>query len=69
MFKFDFDKREYDHFVEYCNFNDDELLVLSLRIKGKSISYIAQEINLSETTVNRLIKSIKKKLLKEMTQM
>ena len=69
MFKFDFDKREYEHFVEYCNFNDDELLVLHLRNKGKSISYIAQEINLSETTVNRLIKSIKKKLLKEMAQM
>ena len=69
MFKFDFDKREYEHFVEYCNLNDDELIVLSLRRKGMSIPYIAQRLNLSEATINRLIKKLKKKIIKEMTQM
>lgn len=55
---------ELDKFRNECNFTEDERKCFELKAKGKSIVYIASELNVSESTVNRLVKKIKKKIIK-----
>lgn len=62
--KLDFNKFEYDYFIENCNFTDREKEVLDLRRKDKTYIAISMELNMSERTVNRVIKKIKAKILK-----
>lgn len=62
--KLDFNKKEYDYFIEYCNFTDRQKEILDLRRKGKSIIEITFITHLSESTVFRELKKIKKKILK-----
>lgn len=65
MQRFDFSYAEYQRFLERCPFTDDEKQIIELRRQEKSIVYIAMHLNLSERTVSRKIKSIGKKILKE----
>lgn len=51
-----------EYFERECGFTDDELAVLKLKGRGKSAVQIAQELYVSEETVNRRIKSIKRKI-------
>lgn len=62
--KLDFNKYEYDYFVEYCNFTDRQLEILNLRRKGKSYIEISLELHICETTIANEIKRIKNKILK-----
>ena len=62
--KFDFTRTEYEYFIHECPFTDDEKEVFDLRRKGKSIVAISLELNMSESTVSRRIKSITKKVKK-----
>lgn len=47
-----------------CNFTEEEERIFTLRAKGKSIVEIQNEMKLSESTVNRRIKDVKKKINK-----
>lgn len=58
-----FNKQEYDYFIENCGFNDDEKEILDLRRSGKSIVEISIIKNTSISTINRNIKRIKKKII------
>lgn len=60
----DFNKAEYEYFIENCNFTDRQKQILDLRRKGSSIVSISLKLFLSERTVNREIKQIKNKILK-----
>ena len=62
--KLDFNKSEYEYFIENCNFTDREKEILDLRRKGKSIIEITFITNLSEATVYRELKRIKRKIYK-----
>ena len=62
--KLDFNKSEYEFFMENCNFTDRQKEILDLRRKGFSILSISCKIFVSERTVNREIKKIKNKILK-----
>ena len=62
--KLDFNKFEYEYFIENCNFTERQLEILNLRRKGKSIITISLETYLSERTINREIRRIKNKILK-----
>ncbi len=62
--RLDFNKNEYEYFIENCNFTDRQKEILDLRRKGKSIVAISIETYLSERTINREIKEIKRKILK-----
>lgn len=65
MNKFDFSYDEYQRFLERCPFTDDEKIILEMRRKEESVTYMALTLNVSKRTVNRKIKSICKKILKE----
>lgn len=62
--KFDFTRTEYEYFLSECPFTDEEKQVFDLRRKGHSIVSISFELNMSESTVSRRIKSITKKVKK-----
>lgn len=60
----EFTKAECDKLREECNFTPDERAVFDLRSAAHSIVEISMEMNISESTVNRRIHAIKKKILK-----
>lgn len=65
--KYDFTKKELDFINENANFNDRQQKIfdrLTDRRGRQKVVKIALEMNLSERTVQRSIKEIKKKILK-----
>lgn len=66
MQKFDFSYAEYQRFIEQCPFTDDELQIFDMRRKGKSNIQISMALNISDRTVARRIKSITRKIDKEL---
>lgn len=62
--KLDFNKFEYEYFIENCNFTEREKQILDLRRKSYSIIAISMKTYLSERTINYEIKKIKHKILK-----
>lgn len=61
----DFNKREYEYFLENCNFTERQLKIFELRRKGKTYTQMSFILYLSESTLKREVKKIKKKILKE----
>lgn len=66
MYKFDFSSDEYKYFLDVCPFTDDELKIIDMRRRGKSKIQIALALNVSERTISNYIKSIVKKIKKEL---
>lgn len=62
--KNEFTQPECDRFRRECNFTDEELSVFNLHVRSHSIVEIQQALNMSESTVNRRIRNIKKKIHK-----
>ncbi len=60
----DFTVPELERFRELCNFTEDEMKYFNLRSKDKSNVAIAQEMNVSESTVSVLARKVKKKLIR-----
>lgn len=63
--KFDFSSSEYQKYLQLCPFSDEELKVLDMRRRGKSVIEIRFALNLSESTVLRRMDSIARKIDKE----
>lgn len=61
---FDFTKEEYEYIKEKAMLNDELSKILEMKIKGYSNVQIAMTLNLSEITVSRRIKVLKKKIMK-----
>lgn len=51
----------YNDFIDKVILSDDEKQILDLLIKKKSIVQISQELNISDSTVSRIIKDLKEK--------
>lgn len=64
--KTEFTEPECERFRRTYNFTDEERAVFDLRVKACSIIEIQQALNMSESTVNRRIRNIKKKIHKVM---
>ena len=62
--KFEFTKSEYEHLKEELMLNDELSRILEMKIKGESNTKMASELNISERTLSRRIKTLKKKILK-----
>lgn len=67
--KTEFTELECRKFRELCNFTDDERAVFDLRVKGKSVLEIMFSLRdttyaMSEATINRRLKNIKRKIAK-----
>lgn len=62
--KFDFTKCEFDYFIEHAGFTDQEITILNYKRKGWYNLEIAVQMDYSEATILRRVKSIKKKIIK-----
>lgn len=60
----EFTEPECEWFRAVCNFTPDELNVFNLRVKDHSRIEIAMKLGMSESTVDRRIRGIKKKIHK-----
>lgn len=60
---FDFTKEEYEELIDELMLNEEMQKILEMKIKGCSIIEISMKLNISERTVNRRIKELKKKIL------
>lgn len=61
---YDFTVPELNHFRELCNFTPDERCYFDLRAKHYSNFQISIEMNISESKVSKLAKSVKTKILR-----
>lgn len=64
MKQFDFTKDEYEYLKEKLMLNEELSQILEMKIKGYSITKMGIELNMSESSVNRRIKDLKKKIMK-----
>lgn len=62
--KIEFTKPECDRFRAECNFTEDERAVFDLRVTARSVLEIAESLSMSEATVKRKLKNIKRKIIK-----
>ena len=62
--KTEFTESECERFRRECNFSDEERAVFDLRVRSRSIIEIQEALNMSEATVNRRIRNIKRKIYK-----
>lgn len=61
---FDFTKDEYEELKEKLMLNEEMSKILEMKIKGCSIVEISMKLNLSERTVARRVKLLKKKIIR-----
>lgn len=60
----EFTEPECERFRRECNFTPEELAVFNLRVKDFSLVQIQDKLKMSESTVTRRIRNIKKKIVK-----
>lgn len=60
----EFTTAECEFFRRECNFTDEELNVFNMRVRGKSNVEIAMKLSMSESTVDRRVRAIKRKIIK-----
>lgn len=56
-------KSEINYYIKECSFTDEELRIFIMLSKGKSIIEISEKLSVSESTVNRRVKSIMSKVM------
>lgn len=57
-------KKEYEELKEQLMLNEELSKILEMKIKGYSIVKMSMEMNMSETSIKRRIKLLKKKITK-----
>ena len=57
-------KSEYDYLVEELMLNDLEAKILKMRIQNKSIVEMSMKNNISTSSVSKIIKKIKRKIIR-----
>lgn len=61
---FDLTKEEYEILKERLMLNEELSKILEMKIKGYSITKMSMQLNMSESSINRRIKQLKKKIMK-----
>ena len=61
---FEFTKEEFDIIVDKAMLSEELAKVFEMKIKDYSITKIAMELNISESTANRRVKELKRRIMK-----
>ena len=61
---FEFTEEEFNAICKKAMLNEELTKIFEMKIKDYSITKISLEMNISESTVNRRIKQLKKKIMK-----
>lgn len=64
--RFDFSREEYEQLKEKMMLNEELSRIFEMKIKGYSNIQIGMELHLSDRTLARRIKELKKKIIKTM---
>ena len=59
---FEFTKDDFEYIVNKCMLNDELSAILKMKIYGESNTKIADTLGLSEATLSRRLKLLKKKI-------
>ena len=59
---FEFTKTDYDYIVKECMLDEEYQKLLEYKIKGYSITKMAQLLNVSEATISVMVSKLKKKI-------
>lgn len=59
---FEFTRTEYEHICQECMLNEEYKRLFEMKIKGYSRVKMAMELNVSESTLDVMIKKLKKKI-------
>ena len=62
MTRFDFTKDEYETLRDKMMLNEELTQIFEMKIRGYSVIEMSMKLNMSESTVKRRVKEIKKKL-------
>lgn len=62
--KTEFTRLECDRFRRDCNFTPEELAVFDLAVRNKSNVQIGAELGMSQATVSRRMKAVKRKIIR-----
>lgn len=62
--KFEFSKQEYLRIIDECMLNEEYAKLLELKIKGYSRVQMADKLNVSVDTLDKMIQKLKKKIKK-----
>ena len=68
MISFDLTKEEYNELKDKLMLNEELSAILEMKIKGYSITKMSMTLNMSESSINRRIKQLKKKIMKVLWQ-
>ena len=61
---FELSQEEFESISKKVMLNDELKQILEMKIKGYSITKMSMELNMSESSINRRIKKLKKKIMK-----
>lgn len=61
---FEFTQQEFEDICKKAMLNDELTKIFEMKIKGYSIIHIAIDMHMSERTVNRRVKELKKKIMR-----
>jgi len=61
---FEFTKTEYEQICEECMLNDEYKKLFEMKIKGYNRIKMADELNVSIDTLDKMIRKLKKKIMK-----
>lgn len=67
MQRFEYCYADYTELLNKCPFTEEELRVLEMRRRSKSIIEMAFVLNCSERTISRLISSVQRKIITELS--
>ena len=59
---FEFNKSDYDKFVEECMLDEEYQKLLEYKIKGYSIAKMSMLMGVSEPTISVMVQKLKKKI-------
>lgn len=59
-----FTRREIEYYIKECNFTDQELALFNKRCRDIPLERCAEEMNISVSTVKRLSRKMKSKILR-----
>ena len=62
MTRFDFTKDEYETLRDKMMLNEELTQIFEMKIRGYSVIEMSMKLNMSESTVKRRVKEIKRKL-------
>lgn len=64
--KFDFTRDEYEYLIDKLMLNEELSKILKMKIEGYSIAEMSIKLDMSESSINRRIDKLKKKIMRIM---